>query len=509
MIPPCVMLVILDENGKLKLYLRMIIYFMTATFFAVGLGLNFTDDGLRHLAFANSGNIMQSWGNVYPMSLFGTVGNYDPWSFWDSFLSFIISISSFEHAHIVVNLISLFILMTLMDLIFSIELRRYKNSILLMTVILMTFVSARYVNLRPDLLSGFFVMSIYIITNLKNKKLKTLLYFVASILYTPMYYLFFVYTLAMAMFMFMIRDYKSMLVFVVSTLFGFLYYYYSFGVESLEIIKYVLHDEQLRDGLNVAEGVPLFSVLQLLDMRIIISIYLLTMLIIKFFKQELLVKNKLFSLVLTLSLLWVGQMRYEELFQPLIYILIITSLLNLQKNNLKKACNVAIDYYTRFHKEFSKSNKNVSFIVIFSIFLAFEFGVNANMHRAPQNEKSESIIKYLKSKDFNNKTILFNSLSDINYYSIYANPSVKVIPSCSIGWVNGSKRIKELYKKLITKNIKLVELEELAHATHANYMVLQLPINRNVEINLNAKHEKSLNMLKIFDKYIVISLDNN
>ena len=509
MIPASMMIYILDDNGKIKLFVRMFLYFLAATFFSVGLGLNFEDDGLRHLSFANNSDIMLNWGNVYPMSLFESYGTYDPWSFWHAFLKFIIGISSFENAHIVVNLMSIFILLTLVDLILNIEMRRYKNTIVLITLILMTFISVRYINLRPDLISGFYVMGVYLIFNINSPHRKSIALLILSLLYIQTYYLFFVYTLAASMFMFMVKDYKNMSVLFLSTVFGFIYYYLNFGEESLVVVKNVLLDEELREGLFVGEGVPIYSVLLLVNMKVIVVVYSILMLSIKFFFQEFLIKHKLFTFVLTLSLLWVSQGRYEELFRPLIYILIISTAINIKKTYVRKIFVKLLKYFTIFHKEFSKSNKNISFVLIFTVFLAFEFGVNVKNQEEEKQVESKELLAFFKSKEFNNSTIVFNTLGKQNYFSLYANPTIKNIPSCSIGWKDGSSDQKSLYLKLIKREITFEELERFAIQSKADYLILQLPINKNVDINFNNKNIKSLKILKFYKEYIVISVGKN
>ena len=58
------------NNKFFIFYFHYILYLVCAVFFAFSIDISFPDDGLRHIAFAANKNIMISWQNVYPFSLF-------------------------------------------------------------------------------------------------------------------------------------------------------------------------------------------------------------------------------------------------------------------------------------------------------------------------------------------------------------------------------------------------------------------------------------------------------
>lgn len=503
MIPPCMMMHMIDENKNLKPYVRYILYFIIASFVAVGLGYSFNDDGLRHLAFANSPKIMKSWGDVYPMSLFGT---YDPWSFWHHFLRFIISISSFEYAHIVVNIISLFLLMILMDTILSLKLKRYKNLIVLLVPITFIMVYGRYTNLRPDLISGFFVMTLYFVNEkFKSKQISYFVIFFIALIYAPMYYLFFVYTLMFAMFFFMMSEYKKSFLMVIATIAGLLFYYFYFGQESIEIIKYVLMDSKLRNGMMVGEGQPLFSIISYIGTYAWIAVYLVLMLYLKIKHQKILQYNDLLTLILVSSLLWIGQMRYYVLFMPIFFLYAIIEIINMNVKQLEKIMQNVKYFYIAARRSFAKNNRNISFILIFSLFIGFEYAQVANSQMKKEHIQHQKNINFFKNKNFNNKRILINTLDPIGYYALYANPTIHEIPSCSIGWHSKNKPFHKLYEKLIKKEINYKDFSSLINIVKPDYVFLKLPISKKHIFTKDELLSNGFKSIKIFDKYIILS----
>lgn len=502
MFPPCVLMYITDDKKNIKYFVRWILYFITASFVAVGLNYNFSDDGLRHLAFAQNAVVMKSWGEVFPMSLFD---NYDPWFFWDNLLSYVIKISSYDVAHIVVNIFSIFILLIMIDTLFTIEMKRYKNTIVLLSILLLTSVFARYTNLRPDLLSGFYTMGIYIIFKSFDAKRRFLVVFIASLMYLPMYYLFFVYTLAMTMYMFLMRDYKSMFSLLLATSIGFGYYYFQFGAEAFTTLKYILSDEKLRDGLYVGEGLPIFDTLAVVNVKILFLIYLIGVLYLKIKHQNFLINNSLFSLLITLSLLWVGQLRYTSLFSPFFYVLAISFILNLRVRDVKYYFYKARILLLNFFKGYAKNSRNVSFLVIFALFAAFESGLIMKSDYEDTNNEAKAMFSEFKSEKYNNSTILFNTLDKASYYALYSNPTIKEVPSCSIGWDYGTDRFHILYRKMVKKDISSLELRELAEIVDADYLILKLPVNNKKDFDVNKLNCNSFKILKFFGEYLLIS----
>jgi len=470
------------------------VYLLVASFLAVGVGLSFADDGLRHLAFSNNSQVMGSWGEVYPMSLFG---DYDLWGFWHSLLSNISSVTGYKNLHIMTKIIN-----ENKD-----QLKKYKNLIIIITVVLITNVFSRYINLRPDMLSGFYIMTIYLITKKIDSKKAFVAVFLASLLYAPMYYLFFVYMAAMSMYTMLIKDYRSTGALVVAIVAGFLYYYMSFGIESIEAVIYVLQDEKLRDGLMVSEGIPILNILLILNTKILFIIYLVAVLYFKVKHNVYLQSNKLFTFILSLSLLWVGQLRYTNLMEPVFYVFVISMLLNVKSGKIRDLLKRAFYLIILFKRSLNKNSRNISFIIAFAVLVGVMIS-NANMSAFKKsNEKSAMLIKELSKDVYKNKTILVGGLDNVSYFALYSNPTTKIIPSCSIGWESGSSRFHELYRKMLKERLDMIEIEELCEITNADYFFLIVPGRYEAPLDLR-NNNSSLKLLKLFDKYLVFLKEN-
>lgn len=74
-------------------------------------------------------------------------------------------------------------------------------------------------------------------------------------------------------------------------------------------------------------------------------------------------------------------------------------------------------------------------------------------------------------KRFNHKVILSNIMNLDMYSGLYHNPTIKVVPSCSIGWFyHENKNLKEIYVRMMKlEGITEEELKSLIDATNADY----------------------------------------
>ena len=148
---------------EFNLYQKLIIYFISAYVFAYFADFTMTDDGLRHIAFAAHPNVMNSWAEVFPHSLF--MSDYDPWHVWHAIVAFYLQFFSVDTLHVAINTSSLFLLMIFIDLLLT----KYSkvnfgtlSIIVVLSIVLLG--SSRYINLRPDLLSGLYLMAALLLT---------------------------------------------------------------------------------------------------------------------------------------------------------------------------------------------------------------------------------------------------------------------------------------------------------------------------------------------------------
>jgi len=81
---------------------------------------------------------------------------------------------------------------------------------------------------------------------------------------------------------------------------------------------------------------------------------------------------------------------------------------------------------------------------------------------------------YFTKKEFTDKTILSNKMDPDMFKAHYYNPTLKLIPSCSIGWFeNKNPKMKELYVKLQDSNKTFTEeeLKELIDYTNSDFYI--------------------------------------
>jgi beta-N-acetylglucosaminidase len=89
-------------------------------------------------------------------------------------------------------------------------------------------------------------------------------------------------------------------------------------------------------------------------------------------------------------------------------------------------------------------------------------------------DKSITNGEYFTKKEFINKTILSNKMDPDMFKAHYYNPTLKLIPSCSIGWFeNKNPKMKELYVKLQDSNKTFTEeeLKELIDYTNSDFYI--------------------------------------
>lgn len=434
------------------------IYLLCALIYSIVLDLSFKDDGLRHIAFAANKDIMLSWANVYPNSLFT---NYDPWFGWHFLLNQLLNIISYENLHILVNTAVFFVLMILIDRYIR-RFSKYNFSSLLYIIvfIIVMLTSFRYVMLRPDLLSGLYVMVALLLVN------RFRIIFIVTILYAPFYYLFFIYTGSIGLVYLIQKKIRAFLgVFLGSVIGLFFHLVYDFS-GYMDTVVNILTDQNLRMGLAVKEGVAIFDFLNGLNYYVLLAVFLGGSFFIIWFKYNYFKTNTLALFLLITSILWVNQYRYFHLFLPLITIYIFLIIVNINKKNLFYLFRKYFILGKRYFN-YSKDKKLFYLIAIpYSILMLSIIFSSQSMNKSIQKGK------YFNNKIFNHKTILSNKMDEDMFIAHYYNPTLKLIPSCSIGWFdNKNILMKKLYVKLQSTNtsIKEEELKKLIDYTNSDY----------------------------------------
>ncbi len=449
--------------------LRWTVYFISALLFSYFAGFSMLDDGLRHIAFSAYPDIMKSWGDVFPHSLF--MKEYDPWHVWHSIISLYLELFSYANVHIAINASSLFLMMVLIDLL----LRRYSkvhfgtlSIILVLSIVLLS--SDRYINVRPDLLSGLYLMAALLFTK------RWILLFLLTLLYAPSYYLFFLYTGSMGLVYLVLKEHKAFSAVFIASCIGLGIHLYLDGEPFVQTVIYILGDQGLRSGLEVGEGVPLFTFLKIFNYYVLVLILgtIISALVYKFhsyFKQQ-----PLALLLLITSILWLTQVRYFSLLFPLILLYFMLEIKPLLKNFLSRHL---LYYIFKMGHILKRAAKQPLFYLLAIPYAAFMLGYS--MHDEGSKKAMENKV-YFANEKFNNKRILLSAMTNDIYYALYQNPSLEFVPSCAIGWFeSGNPRMKDIYIRMMREEgIQEDELKELLDYVGADYYIHAFNARRQV-----------------------------
>ena len=451
---------LLFENQKgifTSIYFKITLYLFSAFIYAHFSGLSLPDDGLRHIAFAAHSDVMHSWGEVFPHSLFFT--NYDPWFVWHAIIKAYLIFFPYESVHIAINTTVLFFMMILLDRLF-VKYSSLKESPLVIFIILsiVLITSFRYISVRPDLLSGLFLFSVLLLHRY------TLLIFILTVLYSSSYYLFFLYTGSLGIVYILLKEYKTLAALFFGSLIGLAFQAYMGGEDFFKTILYLLQDQSLREGLDVREGLPLIDILKKINYYLLVLIAWSISAIIIYTNYNYFKRKHIPLLLLVMSPLWLAQIRYFLLLEPLFFLYLFLEMKTLL--HLFFSRTILYYLYTFFHLIKSIQYKTI-FILPALFYSSFMFGymMNKNDYSTILKDK-----EFYLNKKFDNTTILINRLTLDIYYALYLNPSIKFIPSCSVGWFEKNKKMKDIYVRMMKKEgITEEELKKLLTFVDADY----------------------------------------
>ena len=460
--------IMIKNNSIFPLYINCIFYLISAILFSYFLDMGAVDDGLRHIAFSANSEIMKSWGEVFPYSLFN---NYDPWFSWHFILSKFLLFFSYEQTQYIVNTLALFILMLLIDNLIR-EYIKYKldSFIYILVLIIVVLSSFRYVMLRPDMLSGFFVM---IAILLKNRFFTI---FFLTLLYGPSYYLFFLYTGSIGLVYLIQQKMRAFLGVFSASILSLIFFLFHDMNGYIQTVLNILNDQNLRMGAEVLEGKPIFEFLTNINYFILLPSFLVIALILVYKNYEYFKSNTLASLLLITSILWLNQYRYFHLFLPLIFVYFLSIVFNANKKvvfyKLRKLQVVLKRFFS-----YSKNKKSFYLIALpYSLFmLAYIYGFQSVTQKVEEG-------KIFENNQFNEKIILSNTMNPEMFSILYYNPTIKTIPSCSIGWFeHKNKHLKQVYIDMVSsKGISEEKLKELIFSTNADIYLHYTNLSKEV-----------------------------
>jgi len=452
------------------------------------------DDGFRHIAFAEHKDIMKNWGEVFPHSLFSS---YDPWYAWHQLLEVFLKVVPYDSIHIFINTLSIFTLMILVDKYIKYFVKYDFGSLTYIIVFSIVYITGyRYWIMRPDLLSGLFVFAALLFRN------KFLPVFLLTILYAPFYYLFFLYTGSVGLVYIVQKKWKSLLgIFMGSLIVGIVFLIQDYQ-GYIDTVKYILTDQSLRMGLEVGEGKPILGFLTHLNYFILLPLFLVGGFTLIYWKYKYFSTNTLVTFLLVTSILWFNQYRYFHLFMPFIIIFLISVIVDIDKKLFLYKIRrylILLKRYTSFAQ-----TKPLFYVIAIPYVIAiitFQFSTKS------LNEQTAEA-KFFENKYYNEKTILLNKLDLDIYKALYYNPTIKFIPSCSIGWFDKTNpKIKDIYIRMQKKNgITEEELSKLIKFVNADIYIHYLR-NEKQKLNFDKLNQYGIIPYEIYNNRIIFKIE--
>ena len=463
------------NNKFIECSLLYFIFLFFGVFISKSFGITMPDDGWRHLAMAIYPDDVQSWGRIYPHSLYQ---EFDPWFMWHNLLRFIHNFVEIENINIVVNSIIYSFLSFWYYLAFT-RFTRIDKSFAILLSIGLPLLNTRYYFLRPDILSGLFILYFLI---LRNKILLTII----SLMYAPFYYVFWFYFAYLSYVHLILKEYKKIIILIVATIIGF-NFYLSYDLDGyMQMTQNVLNNDVLLQAHSVGESKPFIIPLSIkndLGSSVTLLFLILFSLLLYFVFKP---KDTLIKYIFLLIPLFLIQYRFLNNLQPLIYVFFIhifyTSYKIIQEKNLTFFINLIktfIEDRTYFTKIPKKGIKVLLFILILFYFL-LQYSDNNKQYK--KLEKNLLKMTFLKDDEFKNKKILFSSMTSSTYMATFLNPSASYIPSCSLGWVTYDKNNKEIYFDLLTNNDKISMKDFLIFIkfNSPDYLIIDTSHNTNL-----------------------------
>lgn len=478
-------------SKKLFYYLLLLI-----SAFVISYSINFSmpDDGLRHIAFAANMELMKSWGEVYPHSLFTS---YDPWFAWHYLLKLLLQFISYDTIHIYINTFVLFTLLVLIDLHLRKQIKANLGIFFYIIVLSLLYLSSfRYLMVRPDLLSGLYVLMLLLLN--KNRFFPV---FIITLIYGPFYYLFPLYTGSLGLMFLIQKKIKSFLgVFLASIIVLSFFLLYDFS-GYMDTIFNILNDQNLRMGLQVTEGQPIFSFFEHMNYYLLVPIFIITSGYLIFKYHQYFLKNSIALFLLITSILWINQSRYFSLLYPIILIYLVSTFLNSDK---KYILYLFRKYLVVLKQHIYISKRSFLFtLLVIPIVLLFI----SKLYTQKSYDYIIEETKFFNESRFLNKTILFNRMKIDMFQATYHNPTLKIIPSCGIGWFeNSDPQMKDIYIRMQKSDgVSEEELQTLIKYVNADFYI-HYTKNDNQVLNFEKLQELGIIAEEIYHNRIIFKI---
>ncbi len=439
-----------------------------------------------------------SWGDVFIHSLYK---EYDPWFMWHKLLYLISLISEKQNVHIIVNGFVYGALSSWFFIVFN-RYSQFNKYLIIFFSLFLPIMCLRYFSLRPDILSGLFLLYFMLI---KRKSLMVLI----SLLYIPFYYVFWFYFGYLGILKLFLKKYKDFIVLFILGLIGLIFHLsYDFN-GYIDITKNILNNDYLLQGHSVGESRPFLIPLAIKNSLgsnfILIFLLILSYLIYNVFKPN----DRIIELVILFMPLIFLQLRFFALLYPLILVLILNLLYKFYLLVYEHNLSYAIDYVINLIKEksyFGNINKkwlkiiSISFIVLL---ILFSFTDKIISYKKYQHEINN--LNFIIENEFKNKRILYTAMDTSLYVSIYKNPTSKYIPSCSLGWIDyKEENYRNTYFNLLTnsENITQKEFFEFVNFNNIDIIIIS-KFSSSLVINNKNIIKNGYKFHKLYKNYLI------
>lgn len=468
------------------------------------IGFMMVDDGWRHLAMATMPNDVVSWGRVYQNSLFT---DYDPWFMWHNLLRFFGQMFGNENIYLIINVLMYFFLSLWYYLAFN-KFSNMNRFFIIFLSIVLPIISFRYFNLRPEVLSGFFVLYATIYSS-------TIFIFFISIMYAPFYYVYWFFMGYMGYIKLITKEFKPLLAICIAFIIGTVFHlYYDFD-GFIHILKLVLNNDELRGGYSVGESYPIVFSLDLINnlgsSTVLIFLMVFSILLYLIFKPQ----NKFLQYTILFLPLLIIQVRFYYILEPIVIAFISTFLYHLyfdiahgRINEILFRIKHFIDTKTLFGRLGVKFYHGLAILII-SI-----YGIT---HYIAYKELSEELqdnfdrLVFLSEDEYKGKNIFLLNMNYEMQIMLYQNPTATYFPSCALGWTNINENMKDVYFRLMySKKIGRDEFFDLVKLHNADYIILvQYQINKYMTINTQEFRDNGYEFYKIINGYVIFKKINS
>lgn len=488
------------NNRYLENLILYSVLLITSFFISKSFGYTMLDDGWRHLAMALNKETIGSWGELFINSLYK---EYDPWFLWHMLLKKISLFAGEDQIHIIVNTFVYFALSSWYFIVLS-KFTPVNKYIVFIFAIFLPLGNTRYFYLRPDVLSGLFLLYAVIIN---RKYLLALL----SIAYMPFYYIFWFYFGYLGIINLILKKYKEVFILFVVTLAGFAFHLYIDFDGYIDIMQNVLNNDSLIQGYSVGESKPFLLPIQIKNFLgsgiVLFLLIILSLLILYVFKP----KDEVLKYLILFMPLIISQYRFFNLLAPLVDVYIVMLGYRFYIIVYEHDLNYAVDKLITLVKsrsyfgDLGKRGFKILAATSIALFLGYSSIAKIFYYNSVENQLNS--LKFLKSDEYKNKRILFSTMNTSLFMSIYLNPTAKYIPSCSLGWVNYDQNLKEIYFKLITnkQNLSTKEFFEFIKYNKVDIIIIDARSTTNIGFNERELYYNGYKFKEIINENIVLS----